>query len=124
MYTPDSGSVVEQPRRPIKFSKQLFMVQFFVKIPLKYFPLFISFCCNYLKPISIFVETKDKTKKIMKVTIELSEAEAKGLKEYLKDLDGIRASKSDIQQHIQGIVNAVLNAPQEAVSNYIEGFKK
>jgi predicted NAD/FAD-binding protein len=75
-----------------------------------------------LKPISIFVETKDKTKKIMKVTIELSEAEAKGLKEYLKDLDGIRASKSDIQQHIQGIVNAVLNAPQEAVSEYIAKY--
>ena len=60
----------------------------------------------------------------MKVTIELSEAEAKGLKEYLKDLDGIRASKSDIQQHIQGIVSGVLNAPQEAVSDYIERFQK
>jgi len=41
------------------------MVQFFVKIPLKYFPLFISFCCIYLKLIFTFVETK-KEKKMAK----------------------------------------------------------
>jgi hypothetical protein len=36
------------------------MVQFFVKIPLKYFHFFISFCCNYLKLISTFVVQRKK----------------------------------------------------------------
>ena len=59
----------------------------------------------------------------MKITIELSEAEVKGLKAYLLEVDEIKADKADIQQHIQGIVNAVLNAPQEAVSDYIDKYK-
>jgi hypothetical protein len=60
----------------------------------------------------------------MKITIELSEAEVKGLKAYLLEVDEIKAGKADIQQHIQSIVTGVLNAPQEAVSGYIERFQK
>ena len=54
----------------------------------------------------------------MKVTIELTEAEAKGIKLYLAEF-GEKASKEDIKIYIQGIVSGTLNAPQEAVSDYI-----
>ena len=64
-----------------------------------------------------------KTNK-MKITIELSEAEVKGLKAYLKEVDDVNANKDYIRQHIQNIVSGVLNAPQEAVSDYIKQFER
>lgn len=54
----------------------------------------------------------------MKVTIELSEAEVKGIKAYLL-ATGEAATKEDVKQHIQGIVSATLYAPSEAISDYI-----
>ena len=42
----------------------------------------------------------------MKITIELTEAEVKGLKDYLKEVSGDinpKISKEDIKQEIQGI---------------------
>ena len=60
--------------------------------------------------------------KLMKITIELTEAEVKGLKSYFKDVDDVKADKDYIKQHIQGIVTGTLNAPQEAVSDYINQF--
>lgn len=60
----------------------------------------------------------------MKVTIELSEAEVKGLKAYLLEVDNVKADNAYIKQHVQGIVSGTLNAPQEAVSDYIKQFKK
>ncbi len=59
----------------------------------------------------------------MKITIELTEAEAKGLKAYLQDFDGEKPTPAQIKQHIQGIVSGTLNAPQEAVSDYIKQFQ-
>ena len=54
----------------------------------------------------------------MKITIELTNTEVKGIKQYLKDL-GEENSKEDIKIFIQGIVSGTINAPQESVSHYI-----
>lgn len=55
----------------------------------------------------------------MKVTIELTEAEVKGIKAYLASFDDGN-NKAAIKQYIQGIVSCTINAPQEAVSDYIK----
>ena len=50
----------------------------------------------------------------MKITIELTEAEVKGLKDYLKEVSGDinpKISKEDIKQEIQGIVSSSLALP-------------
>lgn len=59
----------------------------------------------------------------MKITIELSEAEVKGLKAYLKDVngDGKAITKKDIQTEIQGIVSG--NLQVGAVADYINQFE-
>lgn len=54
----------------------------------------------------------------MRITIELTDAEAKGIKAYLKELEG-ENSKESVKVFIQGIVSGTINAPQEAVSGYI-----
>jgi hypothetical protein len=54
----------------------------------------------------------------MKITIELTEAEVKGIKAYLLDLDG-ENNKAAIKQYVQGIVSGTINAPAEAVRQYI-----
>lgn len=56
----------------------------------------------------------------MKLTIELTEAEVKGIKKYFKEVDGVNVKKEDIKQYIQGIVSGNINAPQESVSDYIK----
>lgn len=59
----------------------------------------------------------------MKITIELNEAEVKGIKKYLKEVDdNPTPTKADVQTFIEGIVQ-VIHAPQEAVSNYIKEFE-
>lgn len=59
----------------------------------------------------------------MKITITLSEAEVKGIKDYLKEVDGIeKPTKKDIQRFIVGMAD-VINAPQEAVSDYIQKYQ-
>jgi len=59
----------------------------------------------------------------MKITIELTEAEVKGLKAYLKDVngDGEPVTKEDIKREIQGIVSGNLQAG--AVEDYINQFE-
>lgn len=59
----------------------------------------------------------------MKITVNLSENEVKGIKAYLKDFDGITPSKNDIVVYIQGIVSGTINASQESVSDYIQKFE-
>jgi len=54
----------------------------------------------------------------MKVSIELTDKEVKGIKAYLLDIDG-ENSKADVTLFIQGIVSGTINAPQESVSTYI-----
>lgn len=58
----------------------------------------------------------------MKITIELTESETKGIKAYLKDTEGEKVGRSEILQYIQGIVSGTINAPQEAVSDYINQY--
>lgn len=63
----------------------------------------------------------------MKITIELSDAEVKGLKKYLREADSDEhksVSKDDIKEHIENIVHGNLRAPQEAVSQYILAEEK
>ena len=60
----------------------------------------------------------------MKITIELSEVEVKGIKAYLSDTDCEPAERRNITQFIQGIVSGTINAPQEAVSDYIKNYTK
>lgn len=60
----------------------------------------------------------------MKITVTLSDAEVKGITEYLKEVDGIkRVTKKHIVQEIRGMVNAELQAPQSAVSDYIAKYE-
>ncbi len=59
----------------------------------------------------------------MKITVELSAQEVKGIKAYIKDVDGNKKpSKQDIMQYIAGIVHGTIHAPQEAVSDYIAKY--
>lgn len=55
----------------------------------------------------------------MKITIELDENTIAGIKDYMKEVDGIKPTKSEIVEYVQGIVLGTLNAPGEAVSDYI-----
>lgn len=61
----------------------------------------------------------------MKITIYLNDAKVKGVKEYLKDTDSVeKPVKNDIQVEIQGIVDGYLEAPQNAVSDYIKKYSR
>lgn len=59
----------------------------------------------------------------MKVTIELSEAEVKGIREYLKEVDGEKPTAKDVKEYVQGMAKGIINAPQEAVSDYIAKYE-
>lgn len=59
----------------------------------------------------------------MKITIELNDSEVKGIKAYLKEVDGInKPSKDDVKFFIDGIIQSI-HAPQESVSDYIRQFE-
>jgi predicted SprT family Zn-dependent metalloprotease len=61
----------------------------------------------------------------MKVTIELTAAQVKGLKEYLKDISGDinpKVTKKDIEQEIKGMVALELQCG--AVYDYISKYEK
>lgn len=56
----------------------------------------------------------------MKISIELTESEVRGIKNYLQDVDGIeKPSKEDIRNFLNGIVSTTLHSPAESVANYI-----
>ena len=56
----------------------------------------------------------------MKITIELSDAEYNGVKEYLGSFECKTPTKIEIKGYVQSVVSGVINAPQEAVSDYIK----
>lgn len=57
----------------------------------------------------------------MKITINLSEAEVRGLKKYLKATEGAeRPGKKEIAQEIISLVSSALQSPRCAVSDYIK----
>lgn len=61
----------------------------------------------------------------MKITIKLTEAQVRGLKDYLEKtaptIDAKRATKSEIQQEIQNIVSG--NLQTGAVYDYISKYE-
>ncbi len=63
----------------------------------------------------------------MKITIELSDVQVRGIKKYLKEVDLIFfPNKEDIKREINGIVHSNLQAPQSSLTDYIrqEEYKK
>lgn len=57
----------------------------------------------------------------MKIIIELSDVEVKGIKEYLKEVgDILNPTKTEITKEISEIVHGNLYAKQCAVSDYIK----
>lgn len=56
----------------------------------------------------------------MKITVTLSDAQERGIKNYLADLEGSqrKITRVDICEYIQGVVDTTLDA--EAVSSYIQ----
>jgi hypothetical protein len=58
--------------------------------------------------------------KRIKFTVELSEAEFKGIKKYLKEVGDIaKPTKKDVAQELNGMVNGYLQAPHCAVADYV-----
>jgi len=60
----------------------------------------------------------------MKITIEITDAEYKGLKDYLKETSGDinpKIGKPEVQQEVQGMVSASLQAG--AVWDYISQYQ-
>lgn len=57
----------------------------------------------------------------MKFTIELTDAEYKGIKDYLKDVAGIeKPTKKDVQRELQGLTSIFHT---EAVKDYISVYE-
>lgn len=73
--------------------------------------------------ISFIFELSNKLKtNEMKLTIELSEVQVKGIKEYLKDVSDIeKPSKSDIKTEIEGMLSAELQSG--AIYDYISKYE-
>lgn len=56
----------------------------------------------------------------MKITIDLTEAEVKGIKDYLREVADIpKPGKKDIQSEMQHTISGYLQAPQSALTDYI-----
>ena len=59
----------------------------------------------------------------MKITIELTEVQVKGIKDYLRDVADVEnPKKEDIQMEIRGIIDGYLQAPQSALTDYINKY--
>lgn len=62
----------------------------------------------------------------MKITITLSDAQVKGITDYLKETDNDinpKIGKEQIAQYISGIVHSTLECDREAVSDYIKEYE-
>ncbi len=57
----------------------------------------------------------------MKITINLSPAEVKGIKNYLRKVGDIpKPCKADIAQEVRGIVNGAFQYQHSALADYIK----
>lgn len=57
----------------------------------------------------------------MKITIELSDAEVRGIKRYLKDVgDFDTVTKENVADFVGDTVYLALRSPREAVNEYIK----
>lgn len=72
------------------------------------------------------IKTKIKSLKInkMKISIELTSEEVKGIKQYHLSEFGEKISKEELKLYIQGIVSTTLSSPRESVSDYIKNYEK
>ena len=59
----------------------------------------------------------------MKITIELTEAQVKGIKKWNTETGGDPWKKADIANFIHWCVLGVLEHPNESVSDYIKQFE-
>ena len=57
-----------------------------------------------------------------KFTIQLNEAEVKGLKKYLQEVGEMKGTKEEIVAYLENIVSGNLNSSHEATSDYIREF--
>ena len=56
----------------------------------------------------------------MKITIEINDYEVKGIKNYLKEVDGNdKPTKDDIKREIDGIVKGYFQAQNSSLTDYI-----
>lgn len=59
----------------------------------------------------------------MKITIELTEAQVKGIKEYLKESSDIeKPSKSDVVTEVKGILDTYFQSQHSALTDYIQKY--
>lgn len=59
----------------------------------------------------------------MKITIEITEAEANGIKDYLREVGDIeQPTKEDIKREIDGIVKGYFQAQQSSLTDYINKY--
>lgn len=57
----------------------------------------------------------------MKITINLTPAEVRGIKNYLKAIADIsKPVKADIKQEVRGIVNGAFQYPHSALADYVQ----
>ena len=56
----------------------------------------------------------------MKITLEINDYEVKGIKNYLKEVDGNdKPTKEDIRREIDGIVKGYFQAQHSSLTDYI-----
>jgi hypothetical protein len=55
----------------------------------------------------------------MNINIILSETQVKGIKSYLTETSGHKATAKEVKQYIYGIVTSTIYNPHEAISDYI-----
>jgi hypothetical protein len=60
----------------------------------------------------------------MKITINLTDPEVKGIEEYLSSFDGRAVTSFEVIEFIQNVVGATLYNEHEAVRDYIMNQKK
>lgn len=60
----------------------------------------------------------------MKITIEITEAQVKGLKDYLREVSDIESpKKEDIRIEVQGIVSGYFQAQHSSLTDYIQKYE-
>jgi len=70
-----------------------------------------------MPPLFKTLKTKKQT---MKITITLLDAEVKGIKKYLKEVDEIcRPSNKNVKFEIQNLISSYLQCSKDKISDYI-----
>lgn len=59
----------------------------------------------------------------MKVAIELTEAQVKGIKDYLREVADIEnPKKEDVQMEVKGIIDSYLQSQHSSLTDYINKY--